>query len=270
MYRASLSDIDGELIDLGHLAPFRYRLIDCSQFINDHALAIVKVNIINTIRYSALSYVWAGLKADASTLANGTFNVRGAEDADAISMQVLAQVCKLALKEHTPWLWLDRISILQTSRDDKDWQIKRMHGIYQSSQCCIVLTAGLAMLATLEQPADGDWIHRSWTFQEAVVTRKALCLYASSLGDGSLYGRPKNLANQTPDARYQQKEMVNYDLNFRHIQVQHGSTIESFIVPRDGPHSWWADCWPSAIQIDVFELEKGEYTLPIFRAFPRI
>ena len=120
VYRASLSDIDGELIDLGHLAPFRYRLIDCSQFINDHALAIVEVNNINTIRYSALSYVWAGLKADASTLANGTFNVRGAEDADAISMQVVAQVCKLALKEHTPWLWLDRISILQTSRDDKD------------------------------------------------------------------------------------------------------------------------------------------------------
>lgn len=260
VYKVCLSEIDGTLIDLNHLTPLRYRLIDCSQFINDQVLAIVEVNNIDTVQYSALSYVWAGLKADASTLANGTFNVCGAGDSDPISVQVLVQVCKLALKENTPWLWLDRISVLQTSRDDKDWQIKRMHDIYQASHCCIVLTAGLGMLATLEQPADGDWIHRSWTFQEAVVTRKALCLYASTLGDGYLYGNPRNLANETPGARYQQKEAVNYDLNLTHIAVESigGGQSKSFIVPRDDENYWWTKSWPSVMTTDVFELEKGE------------
>lgn len=272
VYEISLSDIEGKVIDLDHLALFRYRLIDCSRYVNDRALSIVEVNDLGRIQYSALSYVWAGLKADSSSLGNGTFNVHGAGDADPISVKVLGQVCKLALQQKAPWLWLDRISILQTSRDDKDWQIKRMHDIYHSSRCCIVLTAGLQRLATLEQPGDGDWIHRSWTFQEAVVTRKALCLYASKLGDGHLYGNPGNFANRTPAARYQQTEAINYDLNYRQILVSHGlgedANSESFIVPRDDPqHAWWADSWPSSIETDIFELEKGKFTLHVPKFF---
>lgn len=68
--------------------------------------------------------------------------------------------------------------MIQSSKQDKVWQIERMYSIYIHSNPCLVLPGGLVRLASLDEPT--TWIDRAWTLQEAAAnTRRDTikCIY---------------------------------------------------------------------------------------------
>ncbi|KAF7968407.1 hypothetical protein HWV62_30645 [Athelia sp. TMB] len=173
--RRSLSTLKGAVLDI---APFatqcRYRLLDCSQIVNHHSLRVFELTDISTVKYGAVSYVWRGVPLnprDRSMDSLGTFAVQGAEDGDPISIAVLLEVCKAALQESVPYLWLDRLCIIQTNKEDRVWQIQRMHGLYKGCEVCYVLPGGIRRLVGIEEQT--SWIDRAWTLQEGMVPKRA-------------------------------------------------------------------------------------------------
>jgi hypothetical protein len=66
--------------------PQRYRFVDSVAFVEHKCLRICE---LPAFPYSAVSYVWRGNPADPAVLADGTFHVKGAEDGDPISIDVL-------------------------------------------------------------------------------------------------------------------------------------------------------------------------------------
>lgn len=173
------------------------------------------------------------------------------------------------MKQGLPLLWLDRVSIMQTHRADKDWQIRRMHDIYKQCQCCIVLTGGLHKLSILEEHEEGNWINRSWTLQEAVAPKKALCLFASQYGEGFLYASEESLINQNDQSRFHHPSQLTHQVAERRIKVYQGmgSNVVWSSDPRemypeypDGVPSW-ADAMLEpyrTVRVNVRELEKSE------------
>ncbi|KZT10203.1 uncharacterized protein LAESUDRAFT_722381 [Laetiporus sulphureus 93-53] len=81
------------------------------------------------------------------------------------------------------YIWLDRLCLMQTSRDDKAWQIARMHNVYRLCEICIILPGGIQRLVGLDE--ETAWIHRAWTLQEVLLPKQAVVLYAWKLGSGS-------------------------------------------------------------------------------------
>ncbi|KAF7983167.1 hypothetical protein HWV62_23398 [Athelia sp. TMB] len=170
----SLSTLEGAILDI---APFatqcRYRLLDCDQFFNHHYLRVFEFTNISTITYGTISYVWRGVPLDPnddSMGSLGTFSVHGAEDGDPISIAVLLEVCKAALQESVPYLWLDRLCIIQTNMEDRLWQIEHMHALYKECEVCYVLPGGTRRFVGIEEQT--SWIDRAWTLQEAMVPKR--------------------------------------------------------------------------------------------------
>ncbi|KAJ7310165.1 hypothetical protein DFH08DRAFT_675019, partial [Mycena albidolilacea] len=89
------------------------------------------------------------------------------EDGGQISLKVLEYACRWASNSGSSYLWLDRLCILQTSKQDKVWQISRMYDIYDGSEQCVVLPGGLQCLASVFE--ETSWADRAWTYQEAIV-----------------------------------------------------------------------------------------------------
>ena len=155
----------------------RYRLLNCKSFVEHDILQIEEFVDLPPIPYSAISYVWRGNTTQDQLW---TFAVEGARDADPISIEVLRRVCITSLKLGPEYVWLDRMCIMQTSKEDKTWQISRMNLIYRSCSQCIVLPAGLGRLVHLHEQT--PWIHRAWTLQEALSPRNTMVLFSWKLG----------------------------------------------------------------------------------------
>lgn len=158
----------------------RYRFIDSDAFVNRRALEIYETTELPSSpsqRYSTISYVWLALPASAEDLhRHGSFRVfcgihtsgSTREDGGPISIKVLEYACHWSSQAHAPYLWLDRLCILQTNKRDKFWQISRMYDIYDHCEECIVLPGGLQRLASVYDKT--TWADRAWTYQETIIT----------------------------------------------------------------------------------------------------
>ena len=76
---------------------------------------------------------------------------------------------------NTSYLWLDRGCIIQSSKEDRSWQMQHMGRIYKNCSTYLVLPGGLGRLVGLAE--ETAWIHRSWTLQEALSPRTTKCLF---------------------------------------------------------------------------------------------
>ena len=148
--------------------------------------SLVPYNKHQQSSYCAISYVWKGISDDEtsrrkySLYYDSSFSVKGAEDADPISVQILRDIAWAARnfkKEDTHYtevchannvkfIWLDRISIMQTSKEDKAWQITKMYLVYSDSTS-LVLPGGLQRLVGIDEST--SWADRAWTLQEALA-----------------------------------------------------------------------------------------------------
>ncbi|KAJ7195817.1 hypothetical protein GGX14DRAFT_376685 [Mycena pura] len=140
-----------------------FRVIDCVRYTRDQVLCIEEYEHVSGLglQYSAISYVWKGNLAKESVLPDnlGEFSVKGAEDGDPISLDVLHRACAASIIEGADRLWLDRLCIIQASRDDKALQIARMYDIYKLCEACIILPGGINHLVSDEE--DTTWITRA-------------------------------------------------------------------------------------------------------------
>lgn len=159
--------------------PQRYRLIDCLQLTQHQTLSIHEFAHFPDMRYAAISYVWRGNPVPEG-YKGAEFSIRGAENADPIGIEVLTDTCMAALTEGSTHIWIDRLCIMQTSKDDKDWQIREMYHMYRSCASCIVFPAGLRRLVRLDE--ETGWIHRGWTLQEALAPCDIDVLFSWKLG----------------------------------------------------------------------------------------
>lgn len=162
--------------------PRRVRLLHCRQFLDHDILAIHEYPDNPSFPYTAVSYVWKGLGVDPSHTDHkyGTFAVKGAENGDPISIDVLKHACTAAVDNGSDYIWLDRLCILQNDHDDKAWQIRQMYNIYKTCALCIVLPGGVRRLARVDE--ETTWIHRSWTLQEVMAQSKVMVLFAWTYG----------------------------------------------------------------------------------------
>ena len=82
------------------------------------------------------------------------------------------------------YLWLDRLCIMQTNKQDKNWQIKHMFELYSHCRQCLVLPGGIQRLVSLDE--ETWWVHRAWTLQEAMAPRASFVLFAWKWKSGEL------------------------------------------------------------------------------------
>lgn len=148
-------------------------------------LQITEFLDLANVEYSALSYVWRGNRVDPSQPAPERFAVVGAEDGDPIGIEVLRHACVASMKKKVEYLWMDRLCIIQTSREDKLWQIGKMYNVYKSCARCIVLPGGVQCLVRLDE--ETAWIHRAWTLQECLAPKEVVVLFNWKLGPGECY-----------------------------------------------------------------------------------
>ncbi|KAG1742324.1 uncharacterized protein EDB91DRAFT_1201330 [Suillus paluster] len=184
VYSTSLHSLgDTVLLDISLSAtPCRIRLLDCGQFLDHDVLAIHEYPDIPSFPYTAISYIWKGLGVGPSHTDDkyGTFAIKGAEDGDPISIDVLKHACTAAIQNGSGYIWLDRLCILQNDSDDKAWQIRQMYKIYKSCAMCIVLPGGGRRLARIDE--ETTWIQRSWTLPEVIAQSNVMILYAWTYG----------------------------------------------------------------------------------------
>lgn len=164
-----------------HAVPCCFRFLDCNAFIDSDMLRIIEWPDGSLPEYSfaAISYPWRDLQIPTGTTPpEGSFSVKGAEHADHISIDVLRTACIAAHCFGRSILWIDRLCILQTRKDDKNWQIQRMFQIYAHCDPCLVFPGGLVRLAGLSEPT--TWIDRAWTLQEASAPgrNRLKCVFA--------------------------------------------------------------------------------------------
>ncbi|KAK0219412.1 hypothetical protein EDD85DRAFT_865467 [Armillaria nabsnona] len=186
-----LSALSDAVIDIsGNATPCSFRFIDCSELVHGHTLRVLEYSNLSAQSYATISYVWRGVigPATASMAKYGSFAVAGATDGDPISIDVLLHVCRACLLDKIPLIWLDRLGIIQTSREDKAWQIKRMYDVYALCTKCYVLPGGTRRLASIEEPT--LWIHRGWTLQEAVAPKECSVVIQWEYNFGT-FGNPR-------------------------------------------------------------------------------
>lgn len=107
----------------------RFRVLNAKQYVENQLLHVQEYSKLPASKYAAFSYVWRGLGPHPQPGSSTTsFSVEGAEDADPINSDVLRTACRAALHFGCDLLWIDRLSILQTSKKDKSWQIQNMFG----------------------------------------------------------------------------------------------------------------------------------------------
>lgn len=213
-----LKQLQDTVLDIATYAtPKTYRFLNCISFIDHRTISITEFDDLQDVPYAALSYVWRGsplepppgtrsdyaeqslrplprsalmrytMLGDApqdpsKVRAHGFIRVRGAEDGDPISILALTHVCTAAHQQGLNYLWMDRLCIIQTSRDDKNWQIRNMYDVYRVCNLCIILPGGVQRIVSLLE--ETAWIHRAWTLQETVAPKKAVVLFRWNLGSG--------------------------------------------------------------------------------------
>ncbi|KAL7904554.1 hypothetical protein GGI35DRAFT_489667 [Trichoderma velutinum] len=186
IFSVPFSNLRNSVVDLSHVATaFRHRLIDMHAFLHDHRLDIYEYpSSLSCDQYIAISYVWKGnplvtVSSSPSYWVEelGTFTVKGAETGDPISLDVLYHVCSAALScdYSGSHLWLDRLCIIQSSKEDKSWQIRQMYNIYRHSRICCILPGGIQRLVSLDE--ETAWIERVWTLQEALLPWRSIVLF---------------------------------------------------------------------------------------------
>ncbi|KAF9469411.1 hypothetical protein BDZ94DRAFT_1317312 [Collybia nuda] len=186
IFSCPLTQLAGKSLDITPYAtPGRYRMVslhNLRQFGNFEIFEFDELpqpDVPYIPAYTAISYVWRGINADndlpSSQRANskGDFTVKGEENASPISITVITDIAWGALRKSASsgcgpdrFLWLDQFCIMQTSKEDKAWQISRMYSIYRHSRC-IILPGGLTRLASLEDAT--HWMSRAWTLQEVLA-----------------------------------------------------------------------------------------------------
>ncbi|OCH87351.1 hypothetical protein OBBRIDRAFT_160699 [Obba rivulosa] len=156
-FEESIQKLSGCTLDLSRYATeCRYRLIDCSQFVDHDTLRILETphsaTFIHT-DFSTISYIWRGLpvREERNDAGVGVFLVKGAENGGKVSIDVLQHACKASLLLGAPYIWLDRLCIIQTKRYDKSWQISQMYHIYKASKVSIILPGGIQRLVDLDE-----------------------------------------------------------------------------------------------------------------------
>ena len=167
-----ISKLDGCTVRIeGRATPGRFRLLDCTAFLDSRVLRIVEFSKFSPqdLRFAAISYPWRDLQLPEGTKApEGSFLVHGAEHADPITIAVLRTACIATRYFGASFFWLDRLCIIQSSKEDKNWQIQRMYTIYLHCNLCLVLPGGLVRLAGLDERT--SWTDRAWTLQEAAAS----------------------------------------------------------------------------------------------------
>jgi hypothetical protein len=210
IYDVPFNSLANSVIDISTTAkPGRYRLIDCSQYVQRQSLRIYEfTDSIATTSYATISYVWRGNPLDPSTSHSdlGTLAVKGAEDGDPIGIDVLHHACTASLMDGAPYLWLDRLCIMQTSKDDKAWQIARIFGIYLNCKVCLVLPGGIGQLVTEEE--ETTWIGRGWTLQEVMAPKRAMVLFKWEHGPGSWEGYKRGVKGRVVEVIPKKSAMV--------------------------------------------------------------
>lgn len=165
--------------------PERYRLADCRALVEDDVLCLQEFTDRESMKYSAISYVWRGLGPLPST-ENRWLKIKQDERGDRINVEVLRHAAAASLHRGIPHIWMDRLCIMQTNTDDKNWQIRKMFGIYQDCSLCIVLPGGMQRLVRLDE--ETTWIHRGWTLQEVLAPPEVHVLFEWRLGSGEARG----------------------------------------------------------------------------------
>jgi len=161
-----------------------FKLIDCET----HKV----IGSLETHQYVALSYVWGKNALRTSTRLFPNPAPRVIEDAIAVTKRIGFR-----------YLWVDRYCINQNSESEQHGQIARMDEIYAGAEVTIVAAAGdgpeyglpgvskahrglqpsaivgnYHFVSSLRPPRDvvmsSKWASRAWTFQEAVLSRRAL------------------------------------------------------------------------------------------------
>lgn len=197
IYDEPLESLSGTTIDLSSCATeCRYRLIHCSRFVDEKRLCIiegVEPDIFPPTLYCAISYVWKGKPSNQNVK---SFLVRGAEEGGSVSVDVLRHACEYAAQV-SQFIWLDRLCIMQTSSEDKAWQIARMYWIYKHCRMCIVLPGGIQRLVKLHE--ETTWMHRGWTLQELLAPQRSVVLFSWKDGPQWRFA-PESLVNWPPTA----------------------------------------------------------------------
>jgi len=173
-----------EPVSLSNIAPARFRFVDARSLAEGDSLRVVEMSELPKKRYVAISYVWRAPPPPPGTVIGPTMSILGANNADPISVEVLRDICRAALKLGSSLIWLDGLCIKQSDDADKAWQIQRMYSIYQHCRECVILPAGLSRLGQLDEQT--TWVHRAWTLQEAVAPEKCQVLFAWTRGDAHL------------------------------------------------------------------------------------
>ncbi|KAL0062970.1 hypothetical protein AAF712_010101 [Marasmius tenuissimus] len=143
-------------------------MLSCRSLEHEDHLDIFEFEQLPAGEYCAVSYVWRGVPVPDYN-DSGTFTVRGAEDGDPISIDVLRDIVWLAGEEAKEYIWLDRIGIIQSDKSDKAWQIMQMFSIYKESTC-IIVPGGVGRLAFSND--ETTWMDRAWTLQEALAPKR--------------------------------------------------------------------------------------------------
>ena len=168
------------------MTPRRFRFIDCAAFIREDKLRIVASDsetIIDSVKFAAVSYPWKGNCPEKTyDFISTSFAVEGAELGDRIALDVLQTICAASVQLLVRYIWLDRLCMMQTCRDDKDWQIQRMALIYERCSACLIIPGGLGRVVGFQERT--LWIYRSWTLQEALLPPEAWCLFRWERDEG--------------------------------------------------------------------------------------
>ncbi|KAH0496122.1 hypothetical protein TgHK011_003501 [Trichoderma gracile] len=196
----NFADIVDQPLSLTGATKRRFRFIDGDALAHKSVIHVLEFEHLPSAPYAVISYVWRGLPPlpnEKSTLPK--INVKGAEGADPISVEVLKIVSLAAEEQGCKLIWLDALCILQDNDDDKAWQIQRMYDIYRSSSECIVAPGGLQRLVSLTE--ETTWTSRAWTLQEAIAPPSVHCLFAWDRGDCQFQSNFPMLVKQVEDTK---------------------------------------------------------------------
>ncbi|ROW07666.1 hypothetical protein VMCG_03360 [Cytospora schulzeri] len=200
------------MVDIGPTAtPGHLRLIDCIALLDHQKLKIwefvesLEQGSWPRVPYAVVSYIWrgnrpAGQDVLSSNNSPGSLRIKGAEDADPISVKVLRTICQSSMLGVPPpahyhplnplkwtnvprseFLWLDQLCISQENKSDKAMQITKMHDVYSRCTACFIVPGGMQRLVRLDE--ETEWTHRAWTLQECIAPPRTFVIFSWHSGE---------------------------------------------------------------------------------------
>lgn len=151
---------------------WQFHFINCTHFTQNYILCIKEFLDLPQTGCSMILYMWHG-KSPLAGAKDGRLRVKDA--GNLIGMEVLNHACTASLKRGFPYIWMDQLCIIQSSEEDKNWQISQMFWVYWSSSLCVVLMGGMQHLVPLNK--EMTWIHWGWTLQEVLAPSLVLVLF---------------------------------------------------------------------------------------------